>query len=224
MKKYSILLLALTLLLTGCSYNQFGATMTGSSLGGMFGSAIGGIIGGPRGSDIGTVVGMVGGGVAGAATSSAIEQKRAQQRQQQTPQNYAESSRTGTVSYSRANSYDPAAANSWQTVEISNVQFADRNDNRALDAGEEAYITFEIHNRGTQTLYNVAPVIVCSDRSVTISPTAIVSSIAPGQGVRYKAALVAGRRLHRGQAAFQIRFGSGKQAFTAKTFQINTNR
>lgn len=41
--------LALLLLLSSCSYRQFGAVATGSSLGGMLGSSIGGLMGGYRG-------------------------------------------------------------------------------------------------------------------------------------------------------------------------------
>lgn len=52
-------LLGISLLFTACSYNQYGAVATGSSLGGMFGSSIGGLMGGPRGADIGTLAGMV---------------------------------------------------------------------------------------------------------------------------------------------------------------------
>lgn len=229
MKKTLLLLLMAVFLLSGCSYNQFNATATGSGLGGMFGSAIGGIFGGPRGSDIGAVVGMVSGGVAGAATSAAIENKRAQQPQPIASDNtdgvYAQggnSSHNGGVRYARLKNTNAAAANQWQNIEITNVQYADANDNHALDAGEEACITFEIHNRGNQMLYDVAPQIVCSNKHVTISPAAIISSIAPGQGIRYKAVLVAGRRVRRGQADFQIRFGGVKNYYTAKQFHINT--
>ena len=63
-------LLGLSLLLTSCSYNQYGAVATGSSLGGMFGSSIGGLMGGPRGADKGTVMGMVIGGAIGAAATA----------------------------------------------------------------------------------------------------------------------------------------------------------
>lgn len=39
-------LLGLSLLLTSCSYNQYGAVATGSSLGGMFGQALADLLGG----------------------------------------------------------------------------------------------------------------------------------------------------------------------------------
>lgn len=53
------------LILSSCSYNQFGAVATGSSLGGMLGSSIGGLMGGPRGADCDTIAGMVIGGAVG---------------------------------------------------------------------------------------------------------------------------------------------------------------
>lgn len=222
--KKTVIGLAATLMLTGCSYNQFGATATGSGLGGMFGSAIGGLVGGPRGSDIGTVVGMVSGGVTGAAVSGAIEQNRTTRRQAPERTSADDVYAADGVSYSRAKTYTPQSSSHWQALDVTNVQYADHNDNHALDAGEEAYITFEIHNTGNAPIYDVAPRVSCSDKAVSISPVAIISSIAPGQGVRYKAAVVAGRRLHKGEALFKVTFGTGQDAYVARTFRIATNR
>ena len=76
MKKYCIMLLASTMLLTSCSTGAGTGAYAGGSLGSVLGSAIGGIIGGPRGSDIGTVIGMATGAAAGAAIGDAAEKKQ----------------------------------------------------------------------------------------------------------------------------------------------------
>lgn len=76
MKKYCIMLLASTILLSSCSTGAGTGAYAGGSLGSVLGSAIGGIIGGPRGSDIGTVIGMASGAAAGAAIGDAAEKKQ----------------------------------------------------------------------------------------------------------------------------------------------------
>jgi len=218
-----IALLSSALLLSGCtSYNQFGATATGASLGGLFGSAIGGIIGGPHGHDVGAVVGVVAGAATGAAASNSIENNRTK--------TYRNSSaRTSSydndeVEYSRSRTYSTGAHSNWSNIDIRNIQYSDPNDNHVLEAGESANISFEIYNTGSEALYDVAPQITCSTKQVQISPTAIVSTIEPGQGVRYRAAVVGGKRLKDGEAAFQVSFGSGSRKVTASNFRIRTAR
>ncbi|MBR1711944.1 MAG: hypothetical protein IJ722_00880 [Alloprevotella sp.] len=221
MKKLCLLLCSAALL-SGCSYNQFGAVASGSGIGGMFGSAIGGILGGHRGSDAGAVIGMVVGGATGAAVSSGIENSR-ERRSHNTAQ-APDYGRHDDVTYSRTPSAPAGGRGDWALLDVVNVNFSDRNGNRALDAGEEAYLTFEIYNRSERTLYDIAPQISCSSSQVQVSPSAIISAIAPHQGVRYKAVVRASRRLKSGSVQFSVAFGDGRQAMTAKTFSISTRR
>lgn len=107
-----------------------------------------------------------------------------------------------------------------QSLEVSNIHFLDDNNNQRLDADEQACIVFDIYNRGSRTLYNVAPNIVCSNKRVGISPAATVASVLPGQGIRYKATIVAPHRLKGQPLRFTISFGTGKQAVVAKEFSI----
>lgn len=210
-------LLALLLSVQSCTTSQFGGAVTGSSLGGLFGSAIGGIVGGPRGSHIGTLVGMTAGGVAGASIAQAAEES--QTRQMQPSRTY-----TDEVTYTRAKSPYVNGSQRWRDLQVSRVHFAGADDDRALGAGEQAYISFDIHNMSDETLYDVAPQVMCDNKHVSISPTAIITSIPAGATARYKAAVRANHRLRNGQALFSVRFGTGQAAYTAKTFAIDTRR
>ena len=227
-------MLCMSLTLTSCSYNQFGAVATGSSLGGMLGSSIGGLMGGPRGSDKGTIAGMVLGGAVGAVATAT----RNQHNQPRTVQSYNSSSQTyqddaynssssgndGVVSYDTYNSSRyrvPSAAHSdLEDLEVSNIHFLDDNNNQRLDDGERALIVFDISNRGAKTLYNVAPNITCSSKRVAVSPAATIASVLPGQGIRYTASVVAVRRLKDAPLRFTVSFGTGKQQVVVKTFEI----
>ena len=227
--KKSLTLLLCAAFLSSCTFRQYDGIATGSTLGGLFGSAIGGILGGPEGSDRGTIVGMVAGGVAGAVVANKSEQK-AQQRYEESRRDRNYGYEYGddnyyydnSISYGRSERYDYESMNRWADIEVLNVQFKDRNGNRALDPEEEAFVTFDLRNRGRQMLYNVAPRISVSDRHISVSPVAIISTLGPGQGVRYKAIVRANRSLKNGDAIFTVTFGNGRNAYTAKTFRIRT--
>lgn len=231
MKTISTSLLAALVLagsLTSCSYSQFGAIASGSSLGGMFGSSIGGLMGGPRGSDKGTLAGMVIGGVAGAVITSQQNNKKSDTPAVDEDMTYRPSqhrmSHNDAVEYDTYSSPSYPRASSARTdleyVEVTGVKFLDSNNNHCLDADESAFIQMDIYNRGDKTLYNVAPQISCSNSKVLISSAAIIEKITSGGGVRYKAAVRAPRRLRDKEVTFTVRFGSGRQAVEAKTFRI----
>ena len=221
-------LMGLTLMLSSCSYNQFGAVTAGSSLGGALGSSIGGLMGGPRGSDKGTIAGIVIGGTIGAvATSPRIHQKVKQAQQESRTSDYDDSyasSDNSSVQFDTYNSpryTQPAAVNSdLAALTVENVHFLDENNNRRLDYNEKAYLVFDIYNRGSKTLFNVAPNITCDSKRVAISAAASVASVLPNQGIRYKAAVVAVRRLKNQPLTFTISFGTGSQTVVAKTIKI----
>lgn len=205
------------LTLASCTGSQLAGTAVGSSLGAVFGSSIGGIAGGPRGADIGRAVGMVAGGAAGAAATAPRTESG------ETEHRTARSSEPdGYGSYAPAR---PGATpqSAWDYIEVSNVRFVDANGNRRLDPDETAYIEFEMYNRSDHTLRDVAPRISCTNRHVTISPPAVVASMPPGGGIRYKAAVRAPRRLRSGrEIGFSIAFGSGSEAVTARSFTLRT--
>lgn len=223
MHKWLAFPLAMLLLLSSCSYRQFNAVATGSSVGGMLGSSIGGLAGGPRGYDTGTLAGMVIGGAIGAAVT-APKQNESDSRTSTAGDVYeTEEVRYGTY---RSPKYTAPAATrvDLSELEICNVHFLDVNNNARLDLDEEACIVMDIYNRGNRTLYNVTPTITCSSRRVCISPAATVNSLQPGQGIRYRASVKATRRVKDEAVLFYVNFGSGKQTVKAKTFKILTGR
>lgn len=200
------------LLSGGCSYHQFGAVTAGSSLGAMFGSSIGGLSGGYRGHEIGTVVGMVGGAAVGLAATSERNAAKEPVNEEEYDLDYGRYER----SPKRARHGAP------QQLKVEQVRFVDDNGNRRLETGERAAVVLKIYNRGNRTLYRVAPQIYCDNKRIWISPTAIVSELAPGQGFRYRAEVYASRRLKPGRARFTVKFSCGGPAVEAGTFSIVT--
>lgn len=211
MKKLFITLLASTLLLTSCTTSeQFFGTATGASLGGMFGSAIGGITGGRRGHNAGALAGMVIGGVIGAAATAPDKDK----------------SRTSDYynGYSY-NDYRDYSHSPYRSIEIDDIRMVDYNNNDAIDAGEHAKLSFTIRNIGDEYVYDIAPVITVSGtKEIYLSPTAIVSELAPGRAVRYTAEVVATRKLKNGIANFTISFSDGDVLYTLRSFDLRTYR
>ena len=234
MKSYSIKALALLLLLsstsTSCSYREYSAITSGSSLGAIFGSSIGGLIGGPRGSDKGTLAGMVIGAAAGAAVVNQSKQKAERQaRAADADYDDAYAAQRGNgadVQYGTYNTPSPAnrmaAHSDLCFLEVTHVHFLDSNNNQCLDPDESAFIEFDLYNRADHTLYNVTPLITCTNKRVLVSPAATVASIASGRGIRYKAAIRAPHRLRAGNLGFTVSFGAGKSRITARQFTIQT--
>lgn len=230
MRNISILLLASLMALTSCSYNQFGAVATGSSLGGMLGSSIGGLMGGPRGFDKGTLAGMLIGGAVGAVATAPRNQSKTDTPRYDSEsyddgaygyQNYSDEVEYG--SYGTPSGPTPSATvYDLQGLKVRNVSFIDANGNRCLDRGEEATLIMDVYNTGDKTLYNVTPHITCSNRRVRISAPATVESLSPHRGIRYKTVVSASGRLSAEPLTFTVSFGRGSQAVRAKVFTIRT--
>ncbi len=210
---------------TSCSYREFSAITTGSSLGGLFGSSIGGLMGGPRGADKGTLAGMVIGGAVGAAVTAQQSSKNSD-----TQARYEAADRHaayGDVEYGTYNSpsYGGRSTTSnddLHAIEVTNVRFLDANNNHAMDADESAVIEMDLYNRSAHTIYNVTPVVSCTNGRVLFSSPATIATIASGQGIHYRTSLRAPRHLKAGTVTFIVKFGSGKQSVTARKFNVQT--
>ena len=106
---------------------------------------------------------------------------------------------------------------------MQNVRFVDENHNDCIDAGEHTKIVFDIRNVGRDFVYDIAPVItVTGTKQIYLSPTAIISELAPGKGVRYTAEVVATSKLKNGSAEFAIGFSDGDKFYTVRTFSLPT--
>ena len=224
------LTLVSSLTLSGCSsYDSFSRTTTGFSLGAMFGSAIGGILGGPRGSDFGTVVGGATGAVIGAASAESARKEREAYRREREAREYPypagrpavdEAAESG-ISYGR---FEPTRPTSVApgNLEVSNIVFADATADRVLQPGEQAEITFDIYNRGNSPVRNVAPIVTADYDRVYVSRPAIISEILPGQGFRYRAAVMARNNAKRKPVVFTIAFPDGQgRTVEVRRFTVN---
>lgn len=197
---------------------QFGAATTGGFFGGIFGSAIGGLFGGPRGADAGTLIGMVTGAAVGAAVTS--PEAREYRDYDYTSDSY---SRRRNIEYSTHSREAEEMGREYANLEVENLRFVDANSNKTIDAGENCRLVFEIKNKGANTIYDIAPVITINGtKAIIVSPTAVISEIGPGKGVRYSAEVYANKRLRTGVADFTISFVKGDYKYTMTTFQLAT--
>ena len=223
MNRKLIALLVSAVMLSSCgSYQQYNAAATGAMVGGVFGSAIGSIKGGWVGGNIGEAVGMVAGAATGAAISSQIEKNKAKRFNERydAPDNYGYGNESGGqygMSPREVRPYTP-----WDYLEVTNVKFIDTNHDGVLSSEEKGYLVMDIYNRGDCLLNDVAPIITCSNKRIAVSPTAIISSISSGEGIRYKAAVVSNRRLKDGFAIFTVTFGTGAKTVEAYKTKIRT--
>lgn len=227
MKNYAILLLAGILALSSCTpnstYSEWNRGTTGAYVGSMFGSLIGDIIGGPRGSAVGALVGGAAGAAVGVASAKNEQSSYNDRNHKHKYDNYQYDD---GIYYGNGHDYSYVAPNSpADFLSISDVVFADQNNNRILESGETAYVTFDIHNRSDRPIYNVAPVITCSNSRIKISPTATIAKIDAGRGMRYKAVVRGQNNLRSGEATFYIGFAErGNRLDHAKSFRIYTRR
>lgn len=227
MKNYLIPLLAGLLALSSCTtYSEWSRGTTGAYVGSMFGSIIGDIVGGHRGSDLGALIGGAAGAAIGVASahdhdSDGYASSHRSRRHHQDTYDY-----DSDIYYGNGRDYSYSAPVSpADYLEITNVVFADANNNRILEGGETAYVTFDIANHSGQAIYNIAPVITCDNRRVRISPTATIAKIDAGRGMRYKATVCAQTNVRSGMATFQIGFAErGNRLDLAKSFRINIRR
>lgn len=224
MKSYHILILAALLSLSSCStYSEWSRGTTGAYVGSMFGSLIGDIVGGPHGSSVGALVGGAAGAAAGVASAKAEQEKR--QESYSSRHDYNDYTYDNDIYYGSGNDYSyvaPVAPS--QQLTVSNIVFADQNNNRVLEGGETAYITFEIRNHGNRPVYNVAPVITCNNSRIKVSPTATIARIDAGRGMRYKAVVRAQGNVRSGVATFNVGFAQNRGIDHAKSFRINVRR
>lgn len=121
----------------------------------------------------------------------------------------------------------PAGVSYTPNIEISNPRFVDANKDGYLNRGEDAKVTFEIYNRGSQPIYNVIPSVIerSGNRHIRITPSIIVESIAPGRGIVYTAFVRADRKLNDGNLNFALAVLQGKKSISKVTeFNIRTRK
>lgn len=112
-------------------------------------------------------------------------------------------------------------------VEIVNARFVDGNRDNAINRGEMCKVIFEVYNRGSQTVYDVQPIVVeaTNNKHLFISPSVHVERIDPGRGIRYTALVKADNRLKDGAAKICISvMHGGKTISKVSEFSLATRR
>lgn len=217
MKRGLPIFLSAALLLSACSDPE-SAVSGGSLLGSVLGAAVGEVIGGSNGSEIGSIVGGIAGGAIGAST---VQRKPCRGRYafigEGDAGNPYDRSQIGRAGHTEASG--PAYTYSeWTAIEVRNVQMADSVAEATLTPKQPLPLTMDIYNNGSDTLQDVQPLLACDNPQVRISPAVHISSLAPGQGVRYKVILTTKRPLRQQRATFSVYFGQGEKRVKALSF------
>ena len=247
MKNTGIWIVCAALLVSGCRSTEQGA-YTGATFGSILGSAIGGISGGWRGHDIGTIVGMAGGAAVGAAVGNAAEKKqqekiegyykRIEQRERQSQRDDVMVDNSGFDATNSGDDridlgiegpkgeiaipIDRLKHKEGEGIVIRHARIEDADKDGVLKAGEECKISFEIMNYTHRTLYDVQPMVydVTGNKHLHISPNLHVESIAPNNGVRYTATVLAGKKLKDGTVKIRVGATVGNQELTAQEHEF----
>lgn len=209
MRKSTVTMLLVTLLLSGCATGRMGnpgAVVAGAAIGGSLGGSIGGLIGdnnrGWRGGYRGSAIGNIVGTIAGAAIGSALTAPKAAPIEE-----YAYVPEVKDVytqpSYNKAR---PQVQKLMTQLKLRKIRFIDDNRSHAIDAGESSKIIFEIMNEGQKPIYDVVPIVetVGKVKHIGISPTVMIEEILPGEGIRYTATIYANSKLKDGEVTFRV--------------------
>lgn len=113
-------------------------------------------------------------------------------------------------------------------IEVRNATFIDDTGDGVLRGGEQGKVTFEIMNNSHEVLRDVVPTVIetTGNKRIHISPSIRVESIAPGQGVRYTATVVADKRLKEGAISIKIAVAQNGNEITSqvKEFEVKTQK
>lgn len=241
MKKTLLILLGGIVLTSSCSSYTAAGAVTGGEFGHVIGSAIGGISGGWRGHHMGSLIGTVGGAVAGAAIGAAIENanNRPYEQDMQGDDRIVFDEEPGIYPQDNMAAADMPSTNDHRSVKLSDLTrkipielrkatFIGANHDGAIVAGEECTVMFEIMNNTQKTIYNVYPLVedVTGNKHVKVSPNLRVESIAPHQGIRYTATILADKRLKEGEIIVRVGVAVGQDRIDSQTqeFRIPTHK
>lgn len=229
MKKLTTGILLVALLLSGCASGRMGhpsAIAAGAYVGGSLGNAVGGIVGennrgwrgGYRGSAIGTIVGTIAGAAIGSALTAPREEKTQDIYIPRTPREEI---------YPETHMKRPVIQVVSEPLKLYKIRFIDDSRNQAIDAGESSKVIFEIMNEGTKPAYNVVPIVeqVSKMKHITISPSVMIESILPGEGIRYTATIYADDKLKDGEVILRVAVADGNGTICdSQEFALPTQR
>lgn len=225
MRKGLLFVLGTAIMVSSCSSNTAVGAYTGSQFGHVIGSAIGGISGGWRGHHTGALIGTIGGMVAGAAIGAAVDQAQENRTEQAAERQHHDINRR--TPHNNDSGYDPLGrgndritfTNDDSPLEIRNAMIVESRHDGVLTRGEECTVMFEIMNTSNKTVFDIRPIVedVTGNKHIKISPNLQVESIAPHQGVRYTATILADKKLKDGEIQVLVGVAQGQQEITSQT-------
>lgn len=227
MRKGIVFFVGAAILLASCGSNAAVGAYAGGQFGHVIGSAIGGISDGWRGHHTGALIGTIGGMVAGAVIGAAVDQAQ-EQKSGRVINPPRDTERRTSPSYddrvydSQGGVDDRITFDNEAPLEIRNAMIVESKHDGVLTRGEECTVMFEIMNISDRTVYDVRPIVedVTGNKHVKISPNLRVESIAPHQGVRYTATILADKKLKDGEIRVLVGVAQGHQEVTSQTRQF----
>lgn len=116
--------------------------------------------------------------------------------------------------------------NSRNCVEIRNVSITDQNGDGMLGRNEVCRVSFEIMNRGRNTIYNITPEVVemSGNGHIYISQGITVESIGGGNGVRYTASVAGDNKIKSGTIMLRLSAKKKGESLAERTLKINTTQ
>jgi len=104
-------------------------------------------------------------------------------------------------------------------LEVRNARIMEAYNDGYLTRGEECRVVFEIMNNSDQMVYDIHPFVedATGNRHIKISQNLNIESIAPHQGVRYTASILADRSLRNGEIVVRVGVAQGRHVIESQT-------
>ncbi len=108
-------------------------------------------------------------------------------------------------------------------IEIRNARFIDANGDNRISRNEICRVVFEVYNTGSQTIYDIQPMVVeaTGNKHIAISPGVHVEKIDPGKAIRYTAIVKADNRIKEGNVKICLSVIEGNNHKISKVNEFN---
>lgn len=237
---------------TGAQFGNVIGSAIGGITGGWRGSDWGSLIGTAAGAAAGAAIGAA----VDQSQQQKYDDYAAARAERRSRQTYERSSQRSTgrdYGYNNSGSYDANNSGSYgansgevfdptnsgddriafdmpvsEPIVIRRAELTDANGDGVLKRGEECTVRFEIMNNSDKTVYDICPMVddITGNKHVHVSQNLHIESIAPHQGVRYSATILADNRLKDGEVNIRVGVMQGNKEITSQTreFRLVTRK
>lgn len=237
---------------TGAQFGNVIGSAIGGITGGWRGSDWGSLIGTAAGAAAGAAIGAA----VDQSQQQKYDDYAAARAERRSRQTYERSSQRSTgrdYGYNNSGSYDANNSGSYgansgevfdptnsgddriafdmpvsEPIVIRRAELTDANGDGVLKRGEECTVRFEIMNNSDKTVYDIYPMVddITGNKHVHVSQNLRIESIAPHQGVRYSATILADNRLKDGEVNIRVGVMQGNREITSQTreFRLVTRK